>query len=233
MSYKERRSYLNCEKQIFTGVGNYDIPQLLPVDIDLDDKIELVPFNYALGEKNPENKIVHFYIDDYQFERVWNTPDRYINLLRKFKAVLSPDFSIYDDFPRAVNIFNHYRKHWLSAYWQMHGITVIPTICWGDENSFEWCLDGVPKNSVISTSSIGCFVSKSGAKDWREAYRKCVDILEPKAIILYGTKMREEAMLDDYNRKIPVILCKNSIIERLKKIKKVKKAEKGALDNEQ
>ena len=172
MNYRNTRSYCNCERRIFDGVGAYDIPQLKPVDIDLDDEVNMISFNYALGEKHPEDKIVHFYIDDYQFERVWRMPDRYIDLLSKFKAVLSPDFSIYDDFPKAVNIFNHYRKHWLSAYWQENGIKVIPTICWGDENSFDWCLDGVPRHSVISTSSIGCFASPDGKQDWKNAYRK-------------------------------------------------------------
>ena len=31
-----------------------------------------------LSEKEPEGKGVHFFINDYQFERVWNNPDRYI-----------------------------------------------------------------------------------------------------------------------------------------------------------
>lgn len=76
---------------------------------------------------------VHFFLDDYQFQRLWNTPDRYIESLQKFSCVLSPDFSLYTDYPTALQIYNHYRKHWIGAYLQLYGIEVIPTICWSDE----------------------------------------------------------------------------------------------------
>lgn len=80
---------------------------------------------------------IHFFLDDYQFMRLWNNPERYIDLLKKFNCVLSPDFSLYADYPTALQIYNHYRKHWLAACWQMYGIEVIPTICWSNEKSFE------------------------------------------------------------------------------------------------
>lgn len=87
---------------------------------------------------------MHFFLDDCQFNRCWNNPDRYVEILKRFKCVLSSDFSLFTDFPKALQIYNHYRKHWLGAYWQMHGIEVIPTLCWSDEESFAWCFDGEP-----------------------------------------------------------------------------------------
>lgn len=157
MNYREKRgAYLNCEKRIFSGTGAFDIPKMEPVNIGVEGH-EVIGFNYAIGEKHPEDKICHFYLDDYQFERVWNDPDRYVSILKKFYAVLAPDFSLYLDFPKAVQIFNHYRKMWCAAYWQENGIAVIPTICWSDEASFEWCFDGIPKHSLISVSTVGGF----------------------------------------------------------------------------
>ena len=50
-----------------------------------------------------------------------------------------------------------------------------------------------------------------------------MDALDPKAILLYGSKLRDEAKLDDYNQNIPVILCKNKTLERLSKIKVLKR----------
>lgn len=65
MKYQETRSaYLNCEKRIFDGVGEFGFPSLDPVEVDLEDP-KIIGFNYALGEKHPEDKIVHFYLDDY------------------------------------------------------------------------------------------------------------------------------------------------------------------------
>ena len=146
MNYREQRAYLNCEKRLFDGTGLYGFPEIKGEKVDLTGT-EIIGFNYVLGEKHPENKVVHFYLDDYQFERVWSLPERYVDLLKQYRAVLSPDFSMYVDFPRVVSMFNHYRKQWCGAYWQEYGIKVIPTVGWSDEASFEWCFDGLPKHS--------------------------------------------------------------------------------------
>ena len=127
MNYRNTRCYLNCEKHIFDGIGEFDSPVIEPFDMDIEN-VPLIGFNYAKTDKEPEKKIVHFYLDDYQFERVWNNPDIYLSVLQRFKAVLTPDFSMYTDFPKAVSIFNHYRKQWCGAYWQENDINVIPSI---------------------------------------------------------------------------------------------------------
>lgn len=70
----------NTEKMIFSGVGKYGIPEIKPeTDIRID-KLEWIPVNYALTAKDKATKGVHFYKDDYQFERFWNNPDKYIPL---------------------------------------------------------------------------------------------------------------------------------------------------------
>ena len=150
--YKTQRNYENAQRMLFDGVGQYDIPELEPVQFD---NAEFIGFNYARNAKEPENKAVHFFLDDYQFTRVWTDPDKYTAMLQRFKYVLTPDFSLYTDFPKSLQIYNHYRKHWLGAYWQMHGINVIPTICWSDRKSFEWCFDGEPTQGVVAVSSVG------------------------------------------------------------------------------
>ena len=140
-----------------------------------------IGFNYAKGCKNPADTGLHFFVDDYQFTRLWTNPDAYLDLLRRFKAVCTPDFSTYTDFPAAVQILGmpasfktpkiwaHYRKHWLGAYWQMHGIPVIPTISWSDERSFEWCFDGEPVGGAVAVSSVGTQNSERAAALFRLA----------------------------------------------------------------
>ena len=46
---------------------------------------------------------VHFFLDDYQFERIWQRPTVYTRKLSKFKVIASPDFSLYTD-PKAMQI---------------------------------------------------------------------------------------------------------------------------------
>lgn len=193
MNYRATRSaYLNCEKRIFDGVGPLDIPPIKPIDIDLTGA-KAIGFNRAKTCKHPEDYILHFFIDDYQFERVWNHPDVYIPLLSKFKAVVAPDFSPYTDFPKVVQMFNHYRKHWCAAYWQECGIPVIPDIQWGldDLSSFDFCLDGEPRNSLICISTKGGFKNKVTKKQFLTAWDIILKRLKPKEILLFGKHFPE------------------------------------------
>lgn len=159
MMYRQTKQYENLQKRIFDGVGNYGIPQLDPISYKVN--CEFVPFNYAKSCKDRADKGIHFFIDDYQFNRLWNGIDRYVDMLSQFKYVMTPDFSTYTDFPKAIQIYNHYRKHWVGAYLQEVGVNVIPTISWSTPDSFEWCFVGEPTHSVVAVSSVGATNSKS------------------------------------------------------------------------
>ena len=104
-------NFENLDKANFLGVGKYDTPIIQPEHIDVRH-LEWIPFNFAKTCTDCATKGVHFFVDDYQFQRVWNQPDKYIPLLQKFGAVCAPDFSMYTDMPLAMQIYNHYRKHW-------------------------------------------------------------------------------------------------------------------------
>ena len=62
----------NLDKMQFFGDGPYQIPFIEPeTDIPIR-KLQWIPFNYAKTCKNPMGKGIHFYLDDYQFARLWN-----------------------------------------------------------------------------------------------------------------------------------------------------------------
>ena len=82
----------NIERADFLGVGEYDIPTIEPVEFSGNTKF--IPFNYAASCKKREDKSIHFFVDDYQFTRLWNDPDRYMPMLREYQYVLTPDFSV-------------------------------------------------------------------------------------------------------------------------------------------
>lgn len=186
--YKANRNYENVQKAVFDGAGIYQIPIIMPEQYNGCDWIG---FNYANRANDRGKKGIHFFLDDYQFIRIWSDPDRYVNMLSQFSYVMSPDFSLYTDFPYALQIYNHYRKHWLAAYWQGHGIKVIPTICWSDKHSFEWCFDGEPTKSVVAISSVGTQNSKERKRKFLDGYFEMLDRLQPTQIIFYGNVPEE------------------------------------------
>lgn len=93
--------------------------------------------------------------------------------------------------PLALQIYQHYRKHFIGKYWQESGLAVIPTICWSDEKSFDWCFDGEPTESVISISTVGCMNSKANKEGFFKGYEEMKKRLNPSKILCYGTIPKE------------------------------------------
>lgn len=178
-------AYENLNRRIFDGVGEYDIPQIYPETFE--GECEFIGFNYARGKcAKSEEKAVHFFLDDYQFDALWRNPDRYVDKLSKFRYILTPDFSTYTDFPKAIQIYNHYRKHWIGAYLQEYGCKVIPTISWSTPDSYEWCFDGEPEGGTVSVSSVGCMNSLDKKRLFLSGYDAMIERLHPESIIFYG-----------------------------------------------
>ena len=174
---------LNLENGDYEGDGYYGIPMLDPV-FEVPEIKDWIGFNYVLSDKEPEGKAVHFFVDDYQFERIWNNPERYVEKLRRYVCVATPDFSPYADMPRALQIYNHYRKHWVGRWLQDRGVVVIPTIrCNTDPESLKWFLDGTPKGGIVAISSMW---SKETHEIDAQSYRILKEKIDPCKIFVYG-----------------------------------------------
>lgn len=191
-------------------VGRYDMPMLAKQDVTPPDA--LVGFNYATGKKAVKHCGIHFFIDDYQFQRVWNQPDRYIAPLKRFQCVLTPDFSTYMDMPEAMKIYNVFRSRLIGAYWQACGLKVIPTLQWAGPESFQYCFSGIPSNSTVAVSTVGANDNPTAELYWRLGMRCAIDRLAPGKILLYG----DAIPFFDFSG-IEVITYKNSNAERMKK----------------
>lgn len=171
---------------------------------------DLIGFNYAKSSEN-KNCGIHFYVDDYQFERVWNYPEKYVDILSEYECILSPDFSLYLDMPMPMKIWNIYRSRLVGQYFQNKGITVIPTISWAEKETFKFCFLGIPKGSVVSISTIGVKEDKNALKIWREGVTEMIKQIKPSAILIYGGKL-------DYDFKdIKVYYYDNKVTENWQK----------------
>lgn len=168
-------------------VGAFDMPQVKKFEEkELNCKFLIVtPFNYAMTETEPQSKICHFYIDDYQFERIWAEPQSYVEILKKFNAVIGPDFSMYSNLPKAQQIYNNWRNKVLMAFFQAQGIKVIPNVQWANKDSFSYCFDGIGPGGVVAICSTGCHKKESKQK-FIEGYNKMLDVVHPRKIICVG-----------------------------------------------
>ena len=147
---------------------------------------ELIGFNEA-KTSTVFNAGVHFFIDDYQFERIWNEPRKYIDLLAKFRCSFTPDFSLYTDMPLAMKIWNIYRSRLVGQILEDHGIDVIPTLSWAGDETLDFVFDGLPQGGVFAVSTVGVMKDENAKELWVKGFKKALEVLKPDAVILYGT----------------------------------------------
>lgn len=162
--------------------GHYDMPVIkkcthIPTD--------LISFNYMLTSQ-AFDKGIHFYIDDYQFERLWNSPHEYMDKLARFDCCLTPDFSLYLEMPLAMQIWNTYRSRLIGQIMQRYGINVIPTLSWCTEDSYEFCFDGIEPGGTVSVSTIGVKEDKHAGELWVAGMDEAIRRLDPKCVMVYG-----------------------------------------------
>lgn len=132
-----------------------------------------------------ENGAIHFFLDDYRFERVWNAPAKALEKIDQVGAALTPDFSLWRKMPIAVQIWQIYRSRWCGVYWQYHGVQVIPTVSWSDPESFEFAFEGLPENSVLAVSALG--VSATNLDLFLIGLNQLIDRFTPEMLLCYGT----------------------------------------------
>lgn len=179
----------NFKTELIKGaylVGDYDMPQLTKTNLIPNN---LIPFNKAMSEKFPSNKWVHFFVDDYQFEGLWNYPKRYVELLKRYEGVIMPDFSMYQTMPKAQQIWNCYRNRALAYWLQLNDINVVPTVEWAEYKDLEWCLCGLPKNSTLAISTYGCNKNLYKKYGIIKGIEKICRELIPNCLVMYGKEI--------------------------------------------
>lgn len=210
----------NLDKLDYTDLSN-DFWQMPVIKNDNHVPTDLIGFKYTLQSSEEDYKLgVHFYTDDYQFERVWNQPEKYVSLLRKFDCIISPDFSIYTDMPIPMMIWNTYRNRWLGAYFQSMGIKVIPNVNYAYENTYQFAFEGIPKGSIIARSTTSLTHAEEQQKMFRDGMEECIRRIEPSKILIYGGNI-------DFNAHgIEVIEYHNHELTKLRSKEKYKRKEK-------
>lgn len=68
-------------------------------------------------------------------------------------------------------------------------MTVIPTICWSDSTSFEWCFDGEPVGSVVAVSTKGTQGNAESREKFLAGYNQMMKRLHPKQVLLFGKEV--------------------------------------------
>ena len=181
----------------FQGDGIFQIPIIPKASFTESDFANLLLIGFDRAREDDDkncDRMVHFFLYDYKFERVWKDPEQDIKRLQNYRAVLSPDFSMYLEMNPTMQLYNTFRNRWCGAFWADQGLRVIPTVSWGAENTFDFCFLGIPKGSTVAVSTY--MVSEHDNRcDQKEfflkGYREMLRRIEPERIICYNTPFPE------------------------------------------
>jgi hypothetical protein len=151
---------------------------------------KIIPFSKIKNTKD-FNQAVHFYEPDYKIEPFGNNPRRYLQRLKKFKAVITPDFSVYRDMPLVVQRHQTYLNRAFGFWLQKNGVPIIPNVRYGDERTYSFCFEGIPQNSVISIGTHGSIKRKEDIAYHIKGIVETIKQLKPNAILIYGAIVNE------------------------------------------
>ena len=190
-------------RNAYPTVGKYEIPMMRGFYEDVSD-IKLISADHIRTNASAKDleKSVHFFLDDNKFEQFYTNPNHYLIRLAQYAHVLTPDFSLYTDMPLSLQIYNTFRNRWCGAHWQFYNLLVIPTVSWSTPESFEFCFDGIEKNSVVALSTVGL---KKKEREFMEGYLEMKSRIKPKQVICLGELfpgMGGEVVHIDYSQTI-------------------------------
>ncbi len=168
----------------------------------------LIPFNEAYSY-GITNAVIHFFISDRLFMRIFRNPDKYLDFLRKCKAVIGPDMSQFVDMPAEMRYRHSICNALMSGYLQEKGVNIIPNITWSKCDSFSYSFPQNLRCSVIAINSNGVHSSDLSLYRWKQGYHMALKTLSPLHIIRYGQPVAGE------NNSISTFFCN----ERLKALR--------------
>lgn len=172
----------------FSSEGRWNFPIIKKQALDLNN-VELIACSDThKGEQYNQHKGVHFFVDDYRFESIYRHPERTLDKYKQYRFILSPDYSLYADMPMWRQIESIGKSRWCGAWWQENGLSVVPTVSWGQYPTYAFCFDGIEIGSAVAIGMIGC---KREKRNFLRGYDAMLNRIQPEAIICLGSPFEE------------------------------------------
>lgn len=135
---------------------------------------------------------IHFYVDDCKFDGVrssiWLFPQRALKVMSHFGGIVTPDFSMCQDFPEPIKLFAVYRMRAFGYWAGQNGIEVINNVRWGTRETWGYCFAGIRRHTVVAVGSVASGLRSLCNRDlFEEGLIAMAEALDPAIVIVYGS----------------------------------------------
>lgn len=169
----------------FTDIEEY--PILKEEFISKAVPYKIIPFDKSLKVKNRKDYYVCFYCNDDSFKNIYNYPYKYLNYLKTFAGVITPDFSPYGDIKIIKQKTNINKNLELGYFYGNNNIKIIPNIRYGVQETMEEFYKAIPKGTLVSIGTYGFIKTLYEQNNYIDFLERLIDNLHPSGIIVYGS----------------------------------------------
>ena len=126
----------------YPTIGKWDIPIIRKCEVDLTN-IKLISADHVrkVADRADVDKVCISLLKTVS-ERFFDHPYDYTLRLAQYANVLTRIIVFTHDMPLAIQVYNVFKSRWCGAMWQDFGLSVIPTVSWSTEESFDFALMG-------------------------------------------------------------------------------------------
>lgn len=173
------------DNMTFTPSG---YPQMKPYTGTTD--FEVVPYS-EWRQHDGHNQALMFFLDDYRFrDALWFNLEQTTYNISHYDYFFTPDYSLWRNLPTEFyNQQDTFYTRFVGTYWQICGFPTIPTASWGALNSFSYCFEGLPCNSIIAVCGLSNRKDIQAYNIWCYGLRRLEQEKRPILILVYGPEI--------------------------------------------
>lgn len=142
--------------------------------------------------RSPDKKTVGYFTDDRHFRNVTREPWAYVDRLKQYLQTMTPDNSCYTDMSADDQRLAIFLSRLAGALWQAHGLTVIPTLTWGDSSTYDFSFLGIEQAATVAVSTLGTAEAKGL---FMSGFKEMCSTINPELVLCYCTPYPE---MSDY-----------------------------------
>lgn len=176
-------------RTIFESSNLWGIPSIKPTE---RVPAWLAPYRTRFRSKREldlDSGAYHFFLPPERLDSVWQRPTPALKSIKRLGSVLSPAFPLSGT--KSEQLFATYKNRWCGAWWESQGITVIPSVLWNGEESYDFAFAGVARGSIVAIAGRNWKQDPNGFDCLRQSLR-------PVKILCFGDPQVELPELVTY-----------------------------------